>query len=152
MANLEETCHVAIPPEHAFEFFLRPQLVVEISDPAVGLRLLDAPEILSHGDTYSVEFIAFGTVRTVTYQAAIDADGLTMVETMVEGDLSEWAHRKTFVIRDGSTIVTDAIEFEPPSGLAGFLMTADKIADSVADGLAYRNARLPKALSQFSMD
>lgn len=152
MANLEEKCCVAVPPESAFEFFLRPQLIVEISDPAVGLRLVDAPEILSHGDTFRVELMAFGSVRSVTYQASVDPDALVVVETMVEGDLSEWAHTKTFVIADGATVVTDAIEFEPPGGLAGFLMPADKIADSVADGLAYRNARLPAALTKFSAD
>ena len=147
---LKKRVTVEIRAESTFEFFLRPQLVVDISDPAVGLKLVDTPEVLSHGDVYQVEFIAFGGVRKVTYKASIDRDSLSMVETMLEGDLQAWEHTKTFHTDADRTVITDSIAFEPPSGLAGFLMTADKIADNVADGIAYRNERLSAALKEFA--
>lgn len=150
MPQLEETCRVLTSPEKTFEFFLRPQLVVEISDPAAGFKLVNAPEVLSTGDEYDVQFIAFGTVRTVKYRAHVDPGSLVIVETMIQGDLRAWEHRKTFVVDGSETVLTDSIVFEPPGGLAGFLMTAEKIEDDVADGLAYRNSRLASALQAFA--
>lgn len=150
MANIEETCLVSVPSVTAFEFFLRPQNVVDISDPAVGARIIESPDVLAHDDELTVEVIAFGVVRRVVYRASVDHESLVIVETMIDGDLRAWEHQKSFVLEGDQTRVIDSIEFEPPGGVAGFLLTADKIGAQVSDGIAYRNERLDAALKEFA--
>lgn len=149
MANIEETHITPFSPIDVFEYFLHPQKVLDISDPSVGAKVVESPEKLSSGDRLVVELMAFGSVRRVVYEANVDHDELTMVETMVEGDLRAWAHTKRFTVDGTGCRVTDSIEFEPPGGMAGFLLTADKIASHVSDNIAYRNQRLAKALTEF---
>ena len=150
MPTVEAHASVPHPPETAFEFFRRPHLVLAISDPAVGASLAEAPEVLRTGDRMRIELMAFGTVQKVVYEAAVDEASLTVTETLVEGPLKAWTHEHRFTAEGADTLVSDAVTFEPPGGLAGLLMTAGKIADQLEDGLAYRNARLADAIATFA--
>ena len=150
MATVQTRCEAPVAPEVAFEFFRRPHGVLAISDPSVGANLVEAPEVLETGSRMRIELMAFGTVQRVVYEAAVDAASLTVVETLVEGPLKAWRHEHRFEPAAGGCVVLDTVDFEPPGGLAGFLMTADKIADQLEDGLAYRNERLPEALAAFA--
>lgn len=149
MPTVETRCEVAASPEAAFEFFRRPHLVLSISDPSVGASLTEAPDVLDTGDRMQIQLMAFGTVQKVVYEATVDADALVVEELLVEGPLKAWLHRHEFHATPGGCEVRDRVDFEPPGGLAGLLMTAGKIGDQLEDGLAYRNARLDAAIVAF---
>jgi ligand-binding SRPBCC domain-containing protein len=47
---------------------------------------------------------------------------------------------------DGTVLVTDRIEFEPPGGMLGFLLTADRLKASLEQGLTHRHRELKRLL------
>lgn len=151
MAEVEESILVPTTAETVFEFFRRPQLVLDISDPSIGAKLLEAPDVMSSGDRLVIELMAFGMVRKVVYEVSVDEASRSLCETMVEGDLKAWSHTKSFPVEGDGCRVVDTVQFEPPGGMAAFLLTAEKIGSHVLDGIAYRNERLPTALDGFSV-
>ncbi len=54
-----------------------------------------------------------------------------------------WIHDHLFeATPEGGVRVIDRIEFEPPSGLAGLLVTEDRIRSSLEDGFDHRYLQL----------
>lgn len=150
MPGVYEETVVSFPRELVCEFFRRPGEVLAISDPAVGARIVAAPDVLSEGDQITIELMAMGMTRTATNEvvAANFPEGFT--EAQVDGPLKAYRHDHRFRIDDDRTVVTDEIEFEPPGGIAGLLLSAEAIAEQLADSIAYRNRQLPAALAEFA--
>ena len=64
---------------------------------------------------------------------------------MVEGPLKLWMH--DYIVEPnpaGGVSLVNRIEFEPPGGLMGFIVTADKILEALDDGFHYRREALQK--------
>jgi ligand-binding SRPBCC domain-containing protein len=72
-------------------------------------------------------------------------------EKMVEGPLKLWVH--DYIVEPHSSpdrvILVNRIEFEPPGGLLGFIVTADKIMEALDDGFEYRREVLQKQFGKF---
>ena len=49
---------------------------------------------------------------------------------------------------DGTVLVTDRIEFEPPGGLLGMMLTADRLSSTLNKGLLHRHNALKRCLEE----
>lgn len=150
MPTLTETVTVPAEPDEVCEFFRHPQAVLDASDPSVGAAIVSAPERLSAGDRVELKLVAFGMPQSVTNEI-VEADfPHRFVESQVDGPLGSYRHEHRFEAADGGTRVTDEITFEKPGGLAGLLMTDEKLEEQLADSIAYRNRRLADAVAAFA--
>ena len=150
MPGFREETIVPHPPEAVCEFFRSPAAVAAISDPNVGAVLKSAPDTLDEGSVVELELMAFGTTHSVTnvVQEAMFPD--RFVEVQQAGPLKAYRHEHRFEAVPEGTRVVDAVEFEPPGGLAGLLMSADAIEAQLADSIDYRNRQLSAAVAKFS--
>ena len=149
MPEVREEVVVPFAAEKVCRFFQTPAAVLAISDPSIGARLIAAPDRLDEGDEVRLELMAFGTRQAVTNRIVEARFPASFVEEQRSGPLTAYRHQHLFEAVDGGTRVIDVIEFEPPGGLAGLLMTAEKIEEQLGDSIALRNRNLGAALERF---
>ncbi|HUE15589.1 MAG TPA: hypothetical protein VMR25_15590, partial [Planctomycetaceae bacterium] len=74
-------------------------------------------------------------------------EGEGFQESQVKGPLGRYVHGHVLAAEeDGAVRVTDRIEFEPPGGLLGFLLTAERLRTSLQDGMTHRHRELKRLL------
>ena len=70
-----------------------------------------------------------------------------ITETQVKGFFGQWIHTHSFKTNEqGQVAVSDRIEFKPPGGMLGLLVSANKILDQLDEGYHYRHKQLQKLL------
>src|SRR5579864_1873223 len=81
MPVYETSIIVDCPQERAFEFLLRPQNIVRISPPDLGLAITQAPEILDLGSQFEFKVQAYGHVLTMIHKIAYFFNDTATTET-----------------------------------------------------------------------
>jgi len=145
MAVFESDTTLNATPEQVFEFLIQPSHLRQISPPDMGLKFLDAPPRLNLGDTFQFMVQTLGQVQKIKHRITVFDAPTLFVEELIEGPLPKWIHSHSFVpVNDEQTLVRDSIEFEPPGGLLGLLLTESRIHDHLEDGFHHRHQQLQK--------
>ena len=80
-------------------------------------------------------------LQNVIYEITDFASPHRFQESQVKGPLGRYVHDHDFAPQDDGTVrVTDRVEFEPPGGLLGFLLTAERLRTSLEQGLCIGTA------------
>lgn len=128
------------------EYLGRTENLPSISDPDLQLKVIKADETVSDGSVIEFCITAYGFKQTMQHRYVSVSD-LEIVAEQIEGPTREWVHRQIISDNgDGSCSLTDRIEFEPPGGMLGFVMTADKITESIQEGMEFRYEALKEIL------
>jgi ligand-binding SRPBCC domain-containing protein len=147
MAEFETTVTVQCSIDRAFDFLLRPANAQKVSPPTVGLQFISAPEIVEVGSRLEFKIQAYGQVQKFVHEIIQVDRPDKIVEKQVQGLFSKWVHAHEFsTSASGETTIIDRIEFEPPSGLLGFLLTRKRILEELEDGYFHRHKQLRKLL------
>ncbi|MGE5191025.1 MAG: SRPBCC family protein [Deltaproteobacteria bacterium] len=148
MPIFETSVALECPRERAFEFLLRPANVALISPPELGLSFINAPEVVELGSRIEFKIQGYGQVQTMVHEITGLVHPQRITETQIRGLFAKWVHEHAFETNEqGQVIVIDRIDFKPPAGLLGLLVTADKILDQLEEGFAHRHTRLQKLLT-----
>ncbi len=148
MPVFETSVTLDCPLDRAFEFLLRPANIALIAPPDLGLAFIDAPEVLELGSRIEFKVQTFGQVQTMLHEITQFEEGRQITETQIKGLLGHWIHEHKFEAQgEGQVVVVDRIDFNPPPGMLGLLVTANKILDQLDDGYFYRHRQLQKLLS-----
>jgi ligand-binding SRPBCC domain-containing protein len=147
MPIFETSVTIDCPRERAFDFLLRPANVVLISPPELGLSFIDPPEIVVLGSRIEFKIQGYGQVQTMVHEITALDHLKRITETQIEGLFGRWVHEHAFESNaEGQVIVIDRIDFKPPGGILGLLITGDKILEQLEDGFAHRHAQLQRLL------
>lgn len=147
MAVFETSVTLPCTQQEAFEFLLRPANIVQISPPDLGLFFLDAPEVVQKGSRLKFRIQGFGQIRESEHEIVELEHHSQITENQIKGLLPRWVHEHLFSTNsDGETIVTDRIDFDPPGGVLGLLVTRSRILDQLEEGFDHRHAQLLKLL------
>jgi ligand-binding SRPBCC domain-containing protein len=134
--------------EGLFQFFTRPENISDVSDPDLGLKFVDAPEVLHSGADLKFQLVSFGQVHTMKHQVSeFDSPNL-VIETQLDGPMKSWKHSHIYTAHDGGCKKTDRIEFDPPGGMIGFFLTEAKIVDQLEDGMYARDQKLNELIER----
>ena len=110
----------------------------QISDPDLQLEILSAPEIVTLGQRIEFRVTAYGFKQRATHEY-VTVEKLQIVEDLVEGPLRAWKHSQQIeIVADGQCRLTDRIEFLPPGGMLGYLLTEAKVHASIQAGMLIR--------------
>ncbi len=147
MALFEASIEIARAPADVFDFLIRPALVLQTLPDNAGIRYIDVPEVLTPGVRIEFDLTIVGPPQRCVQEISEFVRPGKFVESQISGPLPVWRHEHV-VETDGAggSRVTDRIEFAPPGGLAGFLITEDRIRDSLVKGFAHRHGRLKEIL------
>ncbi len=132
-------------PEQVFEYILQPANLQAISPPDMQLIFVNPPRVIELGSRLTCKVQAYGMVQQLQYEIVELVSPLRFRERMIEGPLKLWMH--DYVIEPhpaGGVSLLNRIEFEPPGGLMGFIVTADKILEALEDGFHHRRHTLQK--------
>ena len=149
MAEFKSSVTVAAPIEEVFEFLIHTANATKISPPEMGLVFVSAPDVLQVGSRLDFKVQAWGHVQQMVHEITELERPTSFAEKQVKGPFKLWYHWHQLMSTDmGHTVVTDRIEFEPPGGLIGLLVTKTKILDHLEEGFEHRHERLRKLLEK----
>mgnify|MGYP002633979367 CR=1 FL=1 len=121
-----------------------------ISDPELELEVLDAPEQVTSDAIIEFRITAYGFKQRMQHRY-VEVCDTEIVAEQVEGPTRTWVHRQSISVNeDGTCLLTDHIEFEPPGGMMGFVLTEDSIRQSLEDGMQFRYEALREVLESSS--
>ena|ERR1700733_1260946 len=147
MPFVEASISIACPVEKAFDFLTDTANLLRLVPEDLRLTVVNAPAQLALGSRLEVQILAFGPPQNVTYEISHFSRPHRFTETQVKGLLPRYVHEHILVPQSAeAVVVTDRIEFEPPGGLIGFMLTADRLRTSLGQGLAHRHNVLKRSL------
>jgi ligand-binding SRPBCC domain-containing protein len=151
MPLFETSVTLECPRERAFEFLLRPANVALISPPEMGLSFTSAPEVVELGSRLEFKVQGYGQVQTMVHEITNLVHPEQITETQIRGLFAKWVHEHSFEMNErGQVVVIDRIDFKPPAGLLGLLITSNRILEELEDGFAHRHRQLQKLLAELS--
>lgn len=123
-------------------FLGRPANLPRVSDPQLELEILSAPELVEVGAKIEFRISAYGFKQRAVHIYTVVTDS-EISEDLVEGPLPSWRHRQLFTsLNEGRTELEDYIEFSPPGGMVGYMMTEARIRESLEAGMSARYSSL----------
>ncbi len=134
------------PPEEVFAFFRRPANLLQVSPPELHMRLEEGPEELSLGARFKVRGRRWGVPQRIVSEVTVFEPNVTFRDVQVEGPFRKWEHTHRFETVPGGTLATDVIEFEPPGGILGLVLTAGMIERDLKWAFEYRTKKLAELL------
>ncbi len=147
MAVFETSLILEVTAEQAFDFLIRPANHEKLSPPGMGLKFVNSPEAFALGTQFEFKIQAWGQILTAKHEIIEFERPTLFVEQQVQGTLKQWRHEHRFEMNpDGKLVIGDYIEFQPPGGLMGLMVTESKILDNLEDGFYHRHQQLRKLL------
>ncbi|MEZ6045014.1 MAG: hypothetical protein R3C11_05425 [Planctomycetaceae bacterium] len=145
MPIFEKSVTVNTPIEELFDFMIRPTKVMQINPPELKMNLLDVPEVLDGNSIMKVDLLGFGIPQRVIYEITEFNSPTRFTMAQTEGPVAKWIQSHDFtLVNPEVTILTERIDFDPPGGMLGFMLTADRIKDSLAKAYDHRHQELQK--------
>ena len=149
MPSFEVSLTLPCQPETVFDYLLKPLNLLKISHPDMGLRFIDVPEVLELGSRMEFEITGYGPPQRLVHKIVEFERPRRITEKQVKGPLKHWVHEHIFEPVDSAAVtVIDRIEFKPPGGLVGIVVTESKIRTSLDQGFQHQHRELQKLFQQ----
>lgn len=133
-------------PESLRAFLGRTENLPLISNPDLELEILAAPEEVTQGERIEFRLTAWGFKQRATNEYVVVSD-ICIEECQIDGPLRAWRHVQIIDrIDDSQCRLRDRVEFEPPGGMLGFLLTEDRICESLREGMGFRYETLQELI------
>jgi ligand-binding SRPBCC domain-containing protein len=142
----EATMQLRCTAEALFDFLARPANLPKLSPPDWELKLLDAPVICQLGSRLVIQARRSGIPQRIVSEITGFEPHSVLVDEMREGPLRKLVHSRTLQANGDSVSLTDHIEFEPPRGLMGLMLTAQRIEKDLAALHEFRLKRFQELL------
>jgi ligand-binding SRPBCC domain-containing protein len=128
-------------------FLGRPANLPSISDPDIELEILKAPDVITAGEKIVFRVTAMGLRQRMTHEY-LTASEFEILETLIEGPMPLWRHRQHLeALNDNLCRLTDEIEFQTPGGLLRFVLTEERIRESLEAGMSFRYQALAEQIT-----
>jgi len=146
MPLFEATQFYPRPIDEVFSFLRSPAHLVAISPPDFHLRVVEGPELVELGSRVVLHGRRWGIPQRMVSVITAFEPPLTFTDSQVEGPFRKWDHTHRFEAVAGGTRVSDHIEYEPPGGLLGLVVTAARIESDLRRVFEYRARKLAELL------
>ena len=142
MCEFQATTTLKCTASSLRDFLGRPMNLPRVSDPELQLEIIKAPELVTVGERIEFRITAYGFKQRAIH-VYVAANELEIIEDQIEGPLKAWRHRQVFTcLGDGQAVLEDQIRFTPPGGMLGFMMTEQRIRESLQEGIQARHDAL----------
>jgi ligand-binding SRPBCC domain-containing protein len=132
--------------QEVFDFFRQPANLVRVSPPELHMRLAEGPERLQLGSRITLLGRRWGVPQRVVSEVTAYELDVFFVDEQRHGPFRKWIHTHRFEAIPGGTRVVDRIEFEPPGGMLGLMVTAASIERDLQWVFEFRSGKLKEIL------
>ncbi|WP_166829469.1 SRPBCC family protein [Thalassoroseus pseudoceratinae] len=146
MAEFEYSSSISCEAAKLFEFIIRPHDAYTLSPPKMNITLLQTPEVISLGSVIRFQVEAFGMTQEFTHEVIAFDPGQRFVEQQTAGLFKKYVHEHTVTPTEDGVTLRDRVEFEPPGGMVGFMLTEDRIRENLQKSLEYSHGELKKQM------
>lgn len=147
MPILETQVTLSCSPDVLFDFLIRPQNVVTLHPPEMNCVLLDAPDVVTEGSRIRFQVEAFGFKQQMLHEIINLQRPTGFLLREVEGVLKKFEHEHNLVPQpDGTTLLYERVIYEPPGGLAGFLLTEARLREGMEKNFSHRHRQLKRQI------
>jgi ligand-binding SRPBCC domain-containing protein len=149
MPRFEATIEIARPPEPVFEFLMRPANAVAVTPSDTDLTLLAAPAVLFQGCRIEFQIKAYGQTQRFVHEVVELEPPRRFLEVQREGLFRQFRHEHVVEPSgDEASLLIDRVDFEPPGGLLGFLLTEGRIHEMLAGSFEHRHREIKRLIEQ----
>lgn len=143
MAVYETSVRLATTAEQLFDFLSRPDHAVDLAPPGTTVKLLSAPDVLDVGRRVEFDVSGYGPTHRFVHEVTAFERPSRISVKQVRGPFKAFLHDAVLQSDgNGGVELVDRIEFQPPGGLAGFLLTEARIRRMFEEGYEHRHAEL----------
>lgn len=121
-----------------FAFFLRPANILAMKPADLHLELIEGPDIVEAGSRVTWKVRRWGVAQRFVHEVIEMVPNERLVEKQIQGPFPQWLHTRRFETLGPGTRLTDEIAFEPPTGILGRLVTAEKVLGELGEAFAER--------------
>ncbi|MFL5338980.1 MAG: SRPBCC family protein [Gemmataceae bacterium] len=146
MPLFQSAATIACPPPLLFDFLARPANMLRLTPPDVKFDIVQAPERLELGSVIIIKGRRYGGIQRLISAVTKFEPNTLIVDEQRHGPFRRFV-RTQKLDPDGEHVrLTDRIEFDPPSGVLGLLLTADRIGRDLARLNEFRTQMLKQLL------
>lgn len=145
MAQFESRTLLSAPPEQVFDFILRPSNLQSVAPPETQFVYIQPPHVIELGTRLTCKLSAYGMVQQLSYEIVELVSPQRYREKMVDGPLQLWLN--DYIVEpseNGGSTLINLIEFEPPAGMMGLIVSERRIREALEDTFDHRAQALQK--------
>jgi ligand-binding SRPBCC domain-containing protein len=136
------------PVSEVFSFFLQPVNLIHLAPPETKLQLVEGPERLHQGARLTWKGQRMGVAQQMVIEVLDLEPDRSLTLAQAKGPLRRFVHTHTFAETDEGTHLHDHIDFEPPGGILGLIVTAEFIHSDLQSSFGYRAEVLRRAFAR----
>ncbi len=142
MAHFQTSSEFNVACSTLFELLVQPSQLERISPQDVNLCLVSGPRRMELGSVVTWKAKRSGIAQQMTVEVVEFEVNQVVVIKQQKGPFRKWVHRQELHESDDGIVLKDEIEFEPPGGLLGLVVTEDWVRDDLKKNFAFRNEKL----------
>lgn len=146
MPQFQSTQTFPRPLAEVFAFFQRLANLELITPPELNLRVEEGPDLLQLGSRLRLRARRWGVPQVILSEIVAFEPNVSFTDRQIEGPFRQWSHTHRFEEVPEGTRVTDVIEYEPPGGLLGLVVSAGMIDRDLTWIFDYRRRKLAELL------
>ena len=136
------TVEIAHPLADLFTFLTKPKNFAQLAPADLNLELVTAPDELKLGSRLVWKGRRWGISAQIIHEVTVFERDKKIVMEQKEGVLARWVYTSTFSATDLGTKFVETIDFDPPGGMLGYLVTADSVRKDMEKLLNFREKKL----------
>lgn len=138
MPAFESNVELRCSPESLFDFLVQPENLIKVSPPELQVRLVEAPVRIELGSRITIVGKRWGVSQRMTTEVIGFDLGRLLTDEQREGPFRSFRHSRIIESAGAGVRLIEKIDFEPPGGLVGMLMTPSRIREGLAEVSEYR--------------
>jgi len=142
----ESTTTLICPAASVFDFVSRPANLLRVSPPELHVKLSDPPEVLELGAVLVMTARRWGFPQRFITQVVKFEPGRMFVEEQRHGPFKKMVHHHIVESDGAGARMIDRIEYEPPGGPLGLMLSPSRIEKEMAELYAFRIQKFKEIL------
>lgn len=150
MADFQESVVLPRDRKTSFQFLRQPANFLKLFPEDVTKNLdMKLPDTLSKGAVLEINLKVLGNHFHIVHEIIDFVENEKIVAQQVKGPFKLWIHQQLFTnAPQDETKLTSVIQFEPPGGLMGFIVTRKLITEQLTKWIGHGHELLRESLAK----
>ncbi len=151
MSDFQASVVIPRSREETFKYLRNPGNLLNLFPDIARQLEVKLPEMVEQGSILEINFKVMGRPIQIVQEITDLRPGERIVATQLKGPLKKWIHEQRFAdTADGGTLLTNTIDFDPPGGLLGFIVTRKQVLSHLEDWVGRGHELLRKTLTKIA--